>query len=202
MFETLQKNLAAKGLYGGAIDGLTGPKTYSGLIQAIGAHIDPVRLPELTQAFSLRLAQGHIDTALRLSHFIAQCAHESGGFHYWYELGGPDYFKKYDGRKDLGNTYLGDGYRFRGRGIIQLTGRSNYSKYAAALGLDLIGNPELAATTDVAVRIAVQFWNDHGLSALADKDDVLTITKRINGGTRGLAERKAYLVKMKSLFGI
>lgn len=144
-----------------------------------------------------------IDTPIRQAHFLAQLAHESGGFIYDHELWGPTPAqKKYEGRKDLGNTVAGDGRRYAGRGYIQLTGRANYTTYGKALGLDLVGNPEIAATPEVAVRVAIEYWDSHHLNGFADKDDITTITRKINGGLNGLEDRKAYLVKAKKALGV
>jgi putative chitinase len=170
------------------------------MLEAVGGHSVPVgRAEALAAAMTKWLPKYGIDTPLRLAHFLAQCAHETGGWRYLRELGGPTYLAKYDGRKDLGNTQPGDGARFRGRGVIQITGRANYTAMGKELGLDLLTHPELAEQADTAVRIACVFWAARKLNALADKDDVLAITKRINGGTNGLADRKAALARAKKL---
>lgn len=136
---------------------------------------------------------------LRQAHFLAQAAHETDSFRTLEEYGGPTYWKRYEGRKDLGNVHAGDGVRYHGRGIFQLTGRANYEAYGRKLGVDLIGNPGLAAEPAASVRIAVQFWKARGLDAWADRDDVEQVTRKINGGTNGLAERKAYLKRAKAM---
>ncbi|MEQ1624980.1 MAG: glycoside hydrolase family 19 protein, partial [Sediminibacterium sp.] len=92
----------------------------------------------------------------------------------------------------LGNTESGDGKRFKGRGAIQLTGRANYKKYGQLLGLDLENNPKLAESAEHGFRIAAAFWKTHGLNELADSGLFKSITKRINGGTNGLAERTEF----------
>lgn len=102
------------------------------------------------------------------------------------------------GRKNLGNTEPGDGWRFIGRGYKQLTGRSNYQRCGDALGIDLIAHPGMLETPAVAALSAAWFWKVNGLNALADKDDIVAITKRVNGGQIGLAERKAWLAKFKA----
>ena len=147
-------------------------------------------MPELIKRYS-------INTPLRQAHFLGQCAHESDGFRTTTEYGGDRYFAKYDGRKDLGNVIAGDGPRFRGRGIIQLTGRANYRAYGSRIGMDLIKEPLDAAAFPAAALTAGAFWQDKGLNALADKDDLLGITRRINGGTNGLASRRSYVVAAK-----
>ncbi len=135
-----------------------------------------------------------INTPLRQAHFLAQTAHESDGFHTTTEYASG---KEYEGRKDLGNTHPGDGVRFKGRGLIQLTGRANYEAYGEKLGLDLVNHPETAAQFPAAILTAGQYWADHDLNALADKDRLIAITKKINGGTNGLASRRVYLARAK-----
>ncbi|RML20109.1 Prophage PssSM-02, lytic enzyme, partial [Pseudomonas syringae pv. lapsa] len=93
--------------------------------------------------------------------------------------------------KDLGNTVAGDGSKYRGRGLIQVTGRANYEECGEALGLDLIDHPELLELPQHAAMSAAWFWHRAALNTLADMGDLLTITKRINGGTNGLADRQA-----------
>ncbi len=142
------------------------------------------------------LADGDISTPQRIAHFLAQIAHESDGFvtAEEYASGGA-----YEGRTDLGNVNPGDGVRYKGRGLIQLTGRANYAAAGKALNLDLVGSPSMAAEDlSVSLRIAVWFWNSRNLSTLADQDDLVTITRRINGGTNGLASRRAYLARAKA----
>ena len=106
---------------------------------------------------------------------------------------------RYEGRRDLGNTIKGDGKRFMGRGIFQLTGRANYVKYSAILGVDMVANPALAETAEIAVRVACEYWKSRGLNALADANDLKGITKRINGGFNGLADRQRYLARAKQV---
>lgn len=142
-----------------------------------------------------------INTPLRRCHFWAQAAHESGGFKFMHEVWGPtEVQKRYEGRKDLGNTKAGDGYLFRGRGIFQLTGRANYADMGKKLGIDLVGDPEIAAHPDVALEIACMYWKSRKINVLADADDVVGVTKKINGGTNGLQDRKANLVTAKRLW--
>ena len=140
-----------------------------------------------------------VDTTLRFAHFIAQVAHESGSLRYVRELGSG---MKYEGRKDLGNTKPGDGPRYKGRGFLQITGRKNYQIVGEALGLNLIDNPQLLEQPEWAVASAFWFWDRHKLNTWADKDDVVTITKRINGGTNGLADRKKFLLAAKKIFKV
>ena len=146
------------------------------------------------------MAERRIDTPLRQAHFTAQLAHESGAFIYAEELADGS---AYNGRQDLGNTQPGDGPRFKGRGLIQLTGRANYAAYGTAIGRDLLADPTPVATDPaLAVDVACWFWQTHGLNAFADADDVETVTRRINGGLRGFEERKAYLRRAKFFLGL
>jgi putative chitinase len=148
------------------------------------------------------LPEYEITTPLRLAHFWAQMSHECAGFRTLHEYWGPtDAQRRYEGRRDLGNTQQGDGYRFRGRGIIQLTGRANYVTFGKRLGIDLVNNPELAADPKVALRVACEYWKSRGLNALADKNDIKGITRKINGGQNGLADRRANYVIAWRVFG-
>ena len=147
------------------------------------------------------LAEYEINTALREAHFWAQAAHETGGFKFMREIWGPtDAQKRYEGRKDLGNTEPGDGKRYAGRGIFQLTGRANYKKYGDILGIDLVGDPEKAADPETSLRIACEYWKSRKINACADKDDVVAVTKKINGGTNGIADRRTYLAVAKKMW--
>ena len=126
----------------------------------------------------------------REAHFLAQVAHESGGFRYVRELASGE---DYEGRADLGNTESGDGVRFKGRGLIQITGRDNYRACGDALGVDLLVEPSLLERADLAARSAGWFWDSRNLNELADRGDARAITKRINGGINGLQDRLSYL---------
>jgi len=182
-----------------ATDGNLGPVSYAALFVRMGCAAP--RAASLGKGAAAHFASyGLLDGAgLRLAHWLAQAAHETGGFVYMQELGGPSYFAKYDGRADLGNIKPGDGALYHGRGLFQLTGRANYADYGKAMGLDLINEPDLAAQPDVGLWIACEYWKRKGLNALADADDVLGITRKINGGLNGLADRKSRLAVAKGL---
>lgn len=135
-----------------------------------------------------------LDTPDRIAHFLAQICEESDGFCTVEEYASG---AAYEGRKDMGNIMPGDGVRFKGRGLIQITGRYNYALYGASLSLPLLTQPGLAAIPENAVKIATAFWTKHNLNAFADADDIESITKRINGGLNGLATRKIYLARAK-----
>lgn len=132
-----------------------------------------------------------ITTPARQASFLSQVGHESGQLRYVRELASG---QAYEGRVDLGNVRAGDGVRFRGRGLLQVTGRTNYSACGKALGLDLLTQPELIEQTVNACRSAGWFWQTRGLNALADAGDQERVTRRINGGVNGLAERLALFV--------
>ena len=134
------------------------------------------------------MAEVEINTPRRQAAFLAQLAHESGELRYMEELATGE---AYEGRKDLGNTQKGDGARYKGRGPIQLTGRNNYRKAGQALGVDLEGNPQRAADPDMGFRVACWFWKTNGLNALVDAGNFDAITRRINGGYNGKADRDA-----------
>lgn len=172
-----------------------------------------------------------INTPLRAVHFIAQIAHESGSFKYRVE--NLNYsaqalravFGKYFPTEELANVYArkpeqianrvyanrmnngneesGDGWKYRGRGLIQLTGKENYTKCGGALKIDLVNKPDLLAQdANAAVAAACWFWDSRKLNAYADQDDIRSVTKRINGGYNGLEDREQYLRRAKSVLGI
>lgn len=155
--------------------------------QIIGAIVGPL---------NACMEEYEINTPLRAAHFIAQAAHETDCFRTLYEYASG---QAYEGRKDLGNVNPGDGKRYKGRGIFQLTGRVNYRAYGRFLGIDLENNPEIAADPEVSVRVACEYWKRKGLNVWADRDDVVEITKKINGGQNGLADRKHYLEVAKKI---
>jgi putative chitinase len=171
-----------------------------------------------------------VNTPLRLAHFLAQCGHESGGFritqenlnysakglqgifkkYFPSEALALDYAKKpqkianrvYGGRMGNGNEASGDGFKFRGRGFIQLTGRDNYKAFDDAVEDNILENPDLVATK-YPLASAAWFWNKNKLNQLADKGNapevVTMITKRVNGGTIGLADRQKHFNEYYSL---
>jgi putative chitinase len=140
--------------------------------------------------------QFDIRTPARQAAFLAQIAHESGSLCYTRELASG---AAYEGRADLGNTQAGDGMRFRGRGLIQITGRHNYQVCSIALFGDerLLDNPMLLEAACDACRSAAWFWSWSGLNALADAGDFRRITRKINGGLNGLEEREAFYAAAK-----
>lgn len=144
-------------------------------------------------------------TGARQAAFLAQCAHESGGFQYVKEIWGPtDAQIRYEGRASLGNVDLGDGKKFLGRGLIQVTGRANYSDCSLALYDDyrLLDTPEFLEQQPAAACSAAWFWRVHGLNDLADAGDFVAITKRINGALTGYDSRLAYWKAAKVALGL
>ncbi|MGR0136636.1 glycoside hydrolase family 19 protein [Pseudomonas sp. RSP] len=132
-----------------------------------------------------------IVTVPRIAAFIAQVGHESGQLRYVREIWGPTVQQAgYEGRPDLGNTVKGDGFKYRGRGLIQITGRANYATCGEALALELINHPELLEQPQHASMSAAWFWSTKGLNTLADKGEIVKITKRVNGGLNGLEDRQ------------
>lgn len=136
------------------------------------------------------MAEYQIDTPARQAAFLAQIAHESGCFRWLREIWGPTSAQsRYEGRGDLGNKQSGDGKRFMGRGLIQVTGRANYMHAAAALGIDCVDHPEVLEEPENAARSAGDYWQTRGLNELADANSFEAITRRINGGMNGYMDR-------------
>lgn len=140
-----------------------------------------------------------ITTPARRAAFLAQLAHESGQLLYTREIADGH---AYEGRRDLGNSEKGDGPRFRGRGLIQITGRANYRACSLALYGDerLLKNPELLEAPEAAALSAAWFWSSNNLNDLADHGNFDAITRRINGGTAGAAERLAFFRAAERVF--
>jgi putative chitinase len=160
----------------------------------------PAIVDGIATAFDRLASDAGITTSLRLCHFLAQAAHETDGFRTLEEYGGPAYFARYDGRRDLGNTQTGDGARYHGRGIFQLTGRFNYRRYGGLVGIDLEAAPERAKEPAVSLAIAFAYWRDRGINTAADADDIAAVTKLINGGRNGLAARTRLLAVAKTIW--
>lgn len=149
------------------------------------------------------IAAGGIDTPLRLCHFMAQLAHESAHFSVTREFASG---AAYEGRKDLGNTQPGDGKRYRGRGLIQTTGRKNYRDTTDEIRKMMPNVPDFeqdpAALEEFpwALLSAISYWRRKNINPVADRDDIEAVTRKVNGGTNGLPERKKYLAKAKSIW--
>ncbi len=193
----------------------------------INNNLYKVKCEEYIDALNKVLPENGINTPLRVSHFLAQVIHESG--HFKTNVENLNYsasalksvFKKYFPTDELANQYArqpekianrvyanrmgngpeasGDGYKYRGRGLIQLTGYNNYKHCRDEMNMDIVKNPDLLLVPEYALKSACWFWNDNNLNQYADKDDITTITKRINGGTNGLADREANLKRAKKI---
>ena len=160
------------------------------------------RMKSITDALNTTFTKYKIDTSLRMCHFLAQVLHESGTFRYSTEIWGNTPAQQgYDTRVDLGNTPEkdGDGYTYRGRGFIQLTGKANYKAFSKECGIDFVANPDLVAKEPYDCLSAGWFWNRKGLNTYADIDDIRTITKKINGGYNGYDGRVLWLNKCKGI---
>jgi putative chitinase len=181
------------------------------------------------EALNMILPDYDIDTPQRVAAFLAQCAHESGGFRFLkenlnYKAASlrkvfPKYFpsdelatayankpemianRVYCGRMGNGDEHSGDGYKYCGRGLIQLTGKSNYQNFADSIETAVEDIPEFLATFEGAVQSACWFWESNNLNQFADKGDILTMTKRINGGTIGLEDRIKHYNHALHIFG-
>ncbi|NNB02525.1 glycoside hydrolase family 19 protein [Pseudomonas fragi] len=170
------------------------PITVQQLLQILpnAGQVAGVFVPVLNTAMSRYQIVG----AKRIAAFIAQIGHESGQLKYVKEIWGPTKAQaKYEGRADLGNTVQGDGSKYRGRGLIQITGRANYMTCSEALALDLINHPELLEKPQHACMSAAWFWASRGLNTLGDAGKFDAITQRINGGQNGAADRQALYAK-------
>lgn len=173
------------------------------------------------------LSKYNINTPLRISHFLAQIFHESGYLKALKEnlnysaQGLTKTFKKYfineaaalpyarnqekiankvyANRMGNGPESSGDGWKYRGRGVIMITGKDNYTTLSKDTGIDFVKKPQLLEQMDYAIMSGGWYWNKNNLNTIADKDDILTITKRINGGTIGIESRKEILQKIKKI---
>jgi putative chitinase len=158
-------------------------------LAGIMIHAGRTRVEAFVDPLLQRMTARGIDTARRRAHFLAQVGHESGELRYTEEIASGD---AYEGRLDLGNTEPGDGRRFKGRGLIQLTGRANYRAFGNAIGIDLLSgdNPQRVATDPaLAVDVACWYWQSRGINPLADADNAEAVTRKINGGLNGFADR-------------
>ena len=150
---------------------------------------DPQNVAVFAPKLQSAMIKYGIDTTRRAAAFLAQIAHESGSLKYVEEIASGE---AYEGRADLGNTEPGDGKRFKGRGLIQITGRANYKELSAELGYDFIAHPEDLEKPGPAAYSAAWFWDSRHLNRLADIDAFDKITRRINGGLNGIEDRRKH----------
>lgn len=158
-----------------------------------------VRAALYAEPLTLTMAEFQIDTPKRQAAFLANLAHESGSLRYVEEIATG---AAYEGRRDLGNTEPGDGVRFKGRGLPQITGRDNYRRCGRALGLDLIENPELLEQPLPAARSAGWFWQEKNLAVLADADKFGSLCRNWNGGYNGLDDRIQHWLRIRRVLGL
>lgn len=191
---------------GVSVDGGLGRDTLTALFAKAGAAA--AIAPELGLAANVHFrTYAVLDNGLRLAHFMAQCAHESGGFKYNREIWGPTAAqKKYEMNAGLGNDQPGDGLRYLGRGPGQLTGRANYRLYGRKLGVDFESNPELLEVWSLGLLAFCAYWDTSALNDWADKDNLKAVSNGINRGNptstkdpNGWADRQARYAKMKAL---
>lgn len=148
------------------------------------------------------MAQSGITDDREKAMFLAQVLHESCCLQFTTELASG---KAYEGRADLGNTHPGDGVRYKGRGLIQITGRANYLRCGRALGVDLLLSPESLSGAKLAADSAAWFWKDRGLHVKAapyNESAMIAVTRVINGGTNGLTKRLALWKLTKAAYGV
>ena len=151
--------------------------------------------PVLTEA----MREYGIPTAQRQAAFLAQVAHESGSLRYSREIADGS---AYEGRADLGNTQPGDGVRFAGRGLLQVTGRANYARCAQALNMPLLEQPSLLEAPAAGCLASAWWWREHGCNELADADKFGRICKGVNGGYNGLDDRLAHWIRARKVLGL
>nr|WP_186057756.1 glycoside hydrolase family 19 protein [Burkholderia gladioli] len=180
---------------------------------ASALQIPLARATPWAEPLSAAMALYAIDTPPRQAAFLAQCGHECGRFLWLREIWGPTPAQRaYDPpaakAAELGNTQPGDGFRYRGGGLLQITGRYNFRVMGQKIGVDLEGNPDQIGTPSVAVLASAQFWADNALSAFADTGDFLSISRAINLGNprsaatpNGMADRLALWDSCKAALG-
>ena len=182
------------------VDGELGPATLAALLRhASQRPLSQLALvPAIAAAMATGLEVDDINTPLRLRHFLAQTACETAGFTRLVESDGgdPNYFKRYEGNRNLGNTLPGDGAKFKGRGLLDTTGRWNYGELAKLTGLDCVVHPELLEEPENAMLAAGCFWVERKCNEAADASDIKLVTIRVNGGTNGLADRMTYFGRL------
>ena len=223
----LQQKLADKGFYHSAVDGKIGKRTYAALFGCVARRELGDTGLAIGEGCVAHLAAAKIDAPLRLAHFLAQTATETGGFKALEEnlnysakrmmavfpgrfptlaataglANNPTAFalKVYSSRLGNGPPSSGDGYTFRGRGLIQLTGRDNYQARAAETGLPLVAQPETVSDPKTSVQIAALYWTSRKINDAADADNVMKVRKLVNGGTHGIEDTKIYLARAKAV---
>jgi putative chitinase len=221
----MQQRLADAGFYRRTVDGLLGRRTYSALFSFVASTELGDKGLAIGDGCVAFLPAAAIETEMRLAHFVSQTATETGGFKALEEnlsysakrmmavfprrfptlastaglVNNPRPFALavYSNRLGNGGPATGDGFTFRGRGLIQLTGRANYQARATETGLPLVDRPEIASDPTTSVQVATLFWTSRRINHPADADDVREVRKLVNGGVNGLDEAKAFLARAK-----
>ena len=179
--------------------------TKSQLLRAV-PKLYKIRLDEFVDSFNKYSDDFGINTPLRAVHYLAQVFHESGSLRYVEEIASGAAYDTGKLAVKLGNTPQrdGDGQKYKGRGFIQITGKANYNAYrdSGYCNGDVVAHPEWLCKSPGNQKASMWFWKTNGLNALADRDDILAITKKVNGGTNGLASRKYYYRRFKTVFGL
>lgn len=158
-----------------------------------------LRAPIFAVPLTAAMSEFGIDTQQRQAAFLAQIAHESGSLKYVKEIADGS---AYEGRADLGNTFPGDGSKYKGRGLLQITGKSNYRACGVGLSIDLVAFPQLLEQPENACRSAAWFWKSRGLNQYADADQFGALTKRINGGYTGIDDRIQHWLRARKFFSL
>jgi putative chitinase len=155
-------------------------------------------VPVTNSPFEISIRRAAIGAKLlgaELTAFMAQCAHESAKFTTTKEFADGS---QYEGRKDLGNIYPGDGVKYKGRGFIQITGRANYTAAAKDLGIDLVNHPELAEKPDIAIKVSIWYWKNRVRPRISNFNNTRAVTKSVNGGLNGLDSREKFTKSFKA----
>lgn len=174
-------------------------------LQAIGKGMTLDRAKQFVPHINAICPKYGIDTPIELASFLAQVLHESGSFKWMKEIWGPTAAQsRYEGRADLGNTVKGDGKKFMGRGPIQITGRANYTRMSKDMFGDnrLLENPDILTTPEYGIQSACIYWVWKKIDAVDDDKDVTAETKKVNGGTNGIEERKEYFERACKVLGL
>ena len=160
------------------------------ILKHVTPHGSPTIMKGVADAMPAIIKRADLSSSLRLAHFLGQCAEESAGFDTLREYGTG---REYEGRRDLGNIYAGDGARFKGRGIIETTGRANYAAFSKFAGVDFLSHPELLETFPYAALSAAFYWAAHPRCIYgADHNDCEIVTRAVNGGLNGYSPRLVY----------
>jgi putative chitinase len=223
----LQQRLADSGFYDQPIDGRLGRNSYAALFSYMARRDLGIVGLAIGTGCAANLQGAGIVSDLRLAHFLAQTATETQGYKYLvenlsYTAAGlmavwPNVFpterstkgyinepealalKVYSNRMGNGPPASGDGWDFRGRGLIQLTGRDNYAAREAETDVPLLTMPDLAADPGLSVRLACLYWTSRKINAAADADDLVKVRKLVNGGSNGLDDAKVHLARAKKI---